>query len=368
MIINDIISAVETWAPPWAAWEKDNPGLQIGDSGRKVTTVLVALDVTREVVKEAIAQHAELIVSHHPLLFRPPKTVTTADPLGALLLTLAEHRISVFSAHTNLDSTRGGVSMELATRLGLADIRFLAPLTDTMAKIVVFLPAENVPHVQEAMASAGAGLLGEYSSCAFQTAGIGSFYGSASSHPFIGKPESHESVQELRLEMIVPRAKISAVVQAMKKAHPYEEPAFDIYPLLNSNINFGMGAIGELKKAQPLRMFLQTVKKALGAKALRYTGDEAQRVRRIAVCGGAGSELLSHAIQAQAEVFVTADVHYHTYQAASGRIALVDAGHYETEHVVLKPLAAFLHTAARNAGESLTVLCSQQEINPMKVS
>jgi dinuclear metal center YbgI/SA1388 family protein len=364
--VNDIILAFEDWAPKWAAWEKDNVGLQIGDRLQDVSKVLITLDVTKQTVAEAISKKAELIISHHPLLFRPPSSITTGDTTGELILQLAEHKISLFSAHTNLDSTQGGVSFALAETLGLKNIRFLSPLKNSLSKIIVFIPEGHVERVMQAMTKAGAGTIGKYTSCSFGNKGIGTFHGSSSSNPFIGNRKKLEYVNETRLEMITPRGQLSGVIAAMKAVHPYEEAAYDIFNVENPNSNFGMGAFGVLPKPQLLGTFLKSVKRTLGSGALRFTGKAADKVRNVAVCGGGGSDLLSVAIAIKADVFITADIRYHTFHAAAGKIALVDAGHWETEQVVLKPIADRVRSIAKKAGERLTVLITRHRTNPIQ--
>ena len=364
MTIADIERAIEAWAPLWTAWERDNVGLQVGDRSRRVSKVLVALDITEKIIAEAISQKADLIVSHHPLLFRPLKAVTTSDETGNMVLRLAEKNIAVYSAHTNLDFTKHGVSFALAEALGLKNIGFLAPLKGTLEKIVVFVPEQHVDRVAEAMSGAGAGVIGEYSSCSFRVSGAGTFRGSPNSKPVLGKAGKLETVEEIRLEMIAPRAMVSFIVAAMKRVHPYEEAAYDVYPLENENPNFGMGAIGDLPKGLPLKVFLQRVKQSLKAEAVRYTVGASRTIARVAVCGGSGSDLLQTAVSAGADAFVTADVRYHTYHSAEGRIALVDAGHYETEQVILKPLAERLRQAARLNNERLIVNITKFSTNP----
>jgi len=365
MILADIEDFFEEWAPRWTAWERDNVGIQVGHRSRKVSKLVVALDVTPEIVKEAVAAKADLIVTHHPLLFRPPSSITDSDPVGKLVLSLAEKRIALFSAHTNLDSAAGGVSFALAHALGIAKPAFLVPLKDTMVKIAVFVPEQHSDAVAAAMARSGAGVIGEYQSCSFRVSGKGTFRGSERSTPTIGKPLRLEEVDEVRLEMIVPRPRITAVVEAMKAAHPYEEVAYDLYTLENGNPNVGMGAIGNLPKPMTFRSFLVHVKRSLRASSLRFSGMTGQTVKRVAVCGGSGSELLEDAIRAKANVLVTADVRYHGFQAANGQIALVDAGHYETEHVVLNPIADRLRAWAKTRGENLVVTITKKSTNPI---
>lgn len=365
MKLADIERFFESWVPRWTAWERDNVGLQVGRRSRRVKNVLVALDVTPEIVGEAIRKDIDLIVSHHPLLFRPPSSISDSTPVGSLLLSLAEHRIALFSAHTNLDASPDGVSFALARALGIPNPVFLAPMKDSLAKLAVFVPADYVEAVTAAMAEAGAGVVGEYTSCSFRSEGIGQFRGSEKSSPFSGKPLRLEEVDETRLEMIVPRARLQAVVAAMKSAHPYEEVAYDIYSLENTNPNFGMGALGDLPRSIPLKAFLTRLKKAIHAESVRFTGSLTQKIQRVAVCGGAGAELLEHAVSAKADVFVTADVRYHPFHEAAGRIALVDAGHWETEQVVLPVLASKLRSWAASQNEKLVVSLTQHSTNPI---
>lgn len=365
MTIDDLAKALEEWAPRWIAWERDNVGLQVGDGKRTVRRLLVTLDVTPQIVEEAIKKKIDLIVSHHPLLFRAPKSITTADTLGAMLLQLLEHRIAVYSAHTNIDFAKGGVSFVLAEKLGLKDIGFLSPLNDQTAKLAVFVPVGHVNQVAQAMSEAGAGVIGDYTGCSFRLRGTGTFKGSASANPFLGKKGQLETAEETRLEMIAPRALIPTVVAAMKRAHPYEEVAYDVYPLMNPDPNHGIGAVGNLSKATTLRRFLQIVKRTLKAQSVQYAGELGQSVRRVAVCGGSGSDLLEDAIKAEADAFITADVRYHSFHAAEGRIAYIDAGHWETEHLILKPLAQRVYRAAKESHASLEVLITRYSTNPI---
>ncbi len=365
MTVQEFSEFIEALAPRWTAWKRDNVGLQLGDPRKKVSNVLLALEVTPEVVQEAVRRKADLIVAHHPILFQPLKSITTGDETGRILLALAERGIALYAAHTNLDAARGGVSFALADQLGLKNTRFLAPLNDTLVKIAVFVPESHVDAVMTAMADAGGGEIGEYSSCSFRVQGRGTFRGSEASDPYIGKPGVLETVDELRLEMVAPRAALQRIVAAMKNAHPYEEVAYDAYTLENENPNFGMGAVGHLPKPQTLKAFLTAVKKNLRAEGVRYAGDLSASIRRVAVCGGSGSDLLATAVAAGADAFVTADIRYHTFHDAVGCIALIDAGHWETEHVVLEPLAKRLQAAARRRKSNILITTTRRSTNPI---
>ncbi len=366
MTVAELAQYLEDWAPKWSAWERDNVGLQMGDRRKKVRSVLLTLDITESVAQEAISRRADLIVSHHPLLFRPLTTVTSQDTIGRIVLSLAKKDIAVYSAHTNLDFTTDGVSFVLARTLGLRRVRFLAPLRETLAKIVVFVPESHVEAVTSAMAGAGGGTIGEYSSCSFRSRGRGTFIGSEQTNPYAGKAGTLEQVDEIRLEMVVPRENVRDVVRAVKEVHPYEEVAYDIYHVENENPNFGMGAVGELPAAKSLKSFLALISRKLGAPSLRHTGELSREVRRIAVCGGSGSELLATARNNGADALVTADVRYHTFHEVDEKIALIDAGHWETERLVLESVADRLRQYSKARRQPLTVYLSKTNTNPIR--
>lgn len=367
MTIREITNFIELLAPKWTAWERDNTGLQVGDLNQPVESVLLSLDVTEEVVKEAIQKRIDLIISHHPLLFKPAKSITTSDTQGKILFSLIRHQISLYSSHTNLDFCKDGVSFSLAKKLGLEDVQFLSPLKGSLAKIVVFVPVSHNDKIMEAMARAGAGVIGEYSHCSFQIPGKGTFKGGDATNPFIGKPGALESVEEIRLEMISPRANIPKIIDALMAAHPYEEVAYDIYSLENEHPQFGMGAIGNLPKKTSLASFLKHTKRSLGASMLRHSEPIEKEIRRVAVCGGSGSDLLEIARSKHADVFITSDVRYHSFHDAAKEICLVDAGHWETEHVILDVLSARLRDFIRTSGGKATIQLSKKASNPVRV-
>jgi dinuclear metal center YbgI/SA1388 family protein len=367
MRIAEIIGIMDTWAPGWSAMEKDNVGLQVGDRQNSVTGILLSLDVTEQVIDEAIKKKAELIISHHPLLFRSIKAVDASDSAGRLILKMAQNGIALFSAHTNLDFTKDGVSFSLARTLGLKNIRFLSPIKNSLAKITVFVPQGNSEKVMHAMSAAGAGTIGEYSSCSFSTAGTGTFRGSAASNPAVGRRERLEFVEEIRLEMTAPRSVVPQVISAMKEVHPYEEPAYDVFLNERTDPNFGMGALGTLPKPLSLGGFLKTVKRILGCGHLRYSESGARTVGKVAVCGGAGGDLLPEAISSGADIFITSDIKYHAFHSAADRIVLVDAGHWETERVVLKSVAEKLQTATCTTGKPPKIFITRHDTNPVRI-
>jgi dinuclear metal center YbgI/SA1388 family protein len=366
--VRGIQEVMEAWAPLDIAWEHDNVGLQTGDPDARVRGILVALDVTESIVTEAVRHGANLIVSHHPLLFRPLRSVTTGSAQERCLAALLRKHVALYSAHTNLDFTRGGTSFALAEALGVAAERFLKTPYRRLNKIVTYVPPSHADAVAAAMAAAGAGKIGEYGHCSFRGEGKGTFRGGAGSHPSIGRRGVLESVNEIRLEMAAPHRAVERVVRAMREAHPYEEVAYDIYALENTSMEYGMGAVGALRRKVTLSRFLATVRRTLNTPALRWTGDPRTPVHRVALCGGSGSDLLPDAVASGAEVFVTADIRYHTYHEAAGRIALVDAGHFETENPVVAAIVERLRREAFNRGERIPVRAASQTTNPVRWS
>ncbi len=359
MTVGTIAKIIEDWAPKELAWEKDNVGLQVGEYSGSVKKILVALEVTDALLDEAEKKKVQLIVSHHPLIFRPLKSVTMNDRVGRLVRRLIQKNIALYSAHTNLDFTKNGVSIALAEQLGLENIEFLVPLSPMHKKVVVFVPRDCVEKVSEAMSNVGAGIIGNYDLCSFRVEGKGTFRGNDKSNPFIGTSKRLESVDEVRLEMLVPKWKLHNVLSAMKSVHPYEEVAFDVYPLENISSDCGMGAIGNLKKEMKLKNFLRHVKTKLGCSNLRYSNGKNETISKVAVCGGSGSEFLSNAIAKNADAYITADVSYHPFHDAENNIVLVDAGHYETEKHILPKIVERLTTEFRNRNDNAEIILAQ---------
>jgi dinuclear metal center YbgI/SA1388 family protein len=363
MVLRDIDRLLDSWAPKAIAWDRDNVGLQIGDPARHIRKILLALDLTDDIIREAKRKSADLVITHHPLFFRPVRSIRSDERVGRLTLSLAANNIAHYALHTNLDYAPGGVSYALAGALGLRDIGSLEPLTGTFQKIAVFVPEGHADAVMRAMTSEGAGTIGAYDHCSFQTAGTGTFRPLQNARPYIGTGGTHERVNEIRIEMVVPRWKCQQVVSAMRHAHPYEEVAYDVIDLATPVPQYGAGAIGSLPRAMTLRSFLALVKRRLGTPHLRYCGDAGRNIRTVAVCGGSGTDYLPAALRNNADVFVTADLRYHTFQDCDGNIALVDAGHYETEKVVLRQLLLFLRSRHEVRKRKMAVVASSVDTN-----
>lgn len=332
MQCKEVIKHIEEWAPKAIAWGRDNVGLQVGTAKRKIKNVMLSLDLNEKVIDQALKKKCNFIITHHPLLFNPlTKIDTESDSKSKLVEKLIKNDVTLYSAHTNLDFTKDGVSYQLAKRLNLQNINFLHHLNENQIKLVVFVPENNVDKVSNAIHSAGGGTIGSYSNCSFRIKGTGTFKGAEETNPAIGIRGKLESVDEIRLEVIVDNWKLPEVIVAMKSVHPYEEVAYDLYPLKNQNSRYGVGAIGELKKPMIKNEFLNFVSKRLNAKNLRYVNGRKGNIKRVAVCGGSCSDLLDEASKLNADAFITADVKYHSFQDAEGKILFVDAGHYETE-------------------------------------
>lgn len=335
--VSDITKALEQWAPLGTQQSYDNARLQVGDPRTAVSHTIIALDLTPAVIDEAIDAGATLIITHHPLIFRPLKSVTTGTWQGALILRLAQAGIALYCIHTNLDAAKDGVSFALARQLGLTDIKFLKPLADTLVKLVTFVPETHVDPVRSALADAGAGRIGEYDNCAFISTGTGYFSPGEAANPHLGEAGGGlASANEMRIEVEVHRWQLSTVLRALHSSHPYEEVAYDVYPLEKQDTQTGMGAIGELEEARSLEDFLQHTAETLNTDGLRVVGNPDKPIKHVAVCGGSGADLMGAAQRAGADAYVTADVTYHRFfdvlnTGGTPEMALIDAIHYETE-------------------------------------
>ena len=335
---------VEKWAPRKLAMDWDNPGLAIGDLSGEVSKVLLTLTVTLESVEFAAKNNCGMIISHHPLFFRPLKSLKKDTPLGKIVYEAIKNDIVVYSAHTNLDVANGGINDILANLFDLQQVQVLKETyREKLNKIVVFVPRGYEDSVRSAMCNAGAGHIGNYSHCTFNTDGIGTFMPLAGTNPYIGEQNKLEKADEIRIETIVPESLRKAVINAMLKVHPYEEVAYDIYPLENLGSEIGLGRIGYLKAAVTLKEFCQIVKDKLNIPHIRVVGDLDKTVSKVALCGGAGGDLIQAAAFCGADVLVTGDVKYHdALDATDLGLAVIDAGHFATESIILPALKEYL--------------------------
>lgn len=365
----DWIALVDARYPESDAAGWDATGLQVGDPGDPVSAVLVCLDVTDATLDEAAAAGADLVIAHHPLLFRPLVRLTPATASGHLALRAARSGIAVLAAHTNLDVALPGTSDPVAEVLGLRSVRPLQPQpVAEQVKLVTFVPQAATAALLAALAAAGAGVIGAYDSCSFRVAGTGTFRPGPLADPAVGERQVLSEVAEDRVEMVVDRAGLAAAVAALVAAHPYEEVAWDAYPLLAAPARErakGTGLVGDLEQPRALGAVAADLHAGLPAPTLRLAGDAQAPVRRVAVCGGAGESLIGAALAAGADVFVTGDLRHHVaLDARTLGLALIDAGHHATEAAALPAFRAALRAAAQERGLGARLLASSISTDP----
>ncbi|MEX0968111.1 MAG: Nif3-like dinuclear metal center hexameric protein [Bacteroidia bacterium] len=345
----DIVTFLNSVAPPALQEQYDNSGLLTGNPGTRVKGVLIALDVTEDIIDEAIEKKCNLIVAHHPLIFKGIKSLTGRDWVERTVIKAIKNDIGILAVHTNLDNIFNGVNARICERLGIREREILAPKNGGLIKIVTFCPSgadedgNSIPQkVREAMFAAGAGHIGNYDHCSYILSGTGTFRAGKGADPFVGDLEKEHHEQEERIETIAPRYLQRQIIQAMIEAHPYEEVAYDIYPLENEHPRTGAGMIGNLEAPIPEHDFMQWLKDRMNVKVIRHTQLRGTDIQRVAVCGGSGSFLLEKAISAGADVFITGDFKYHQFFDGEGNILIADIGHYESEQYTIHLLHELL--------------------------
>ncbi len=363
---HELVGVFERFAPKYLAMEGDKIGLQIGRLNKPVHKVMIALDVLEEVVDEAIEKSVDLIIAHHPLIYRPLKNITTDSLPGRIIEKLIKHDIAVYAAHTNLDVAKGGVNDLLATALELTEAEVLVPTHEVkLKKLVVYVPVEDSLKVKESIGDAGAGAIGNYSHCLFSVTGTGQFLPSEDSHPYIGESGQLEQVEEERIETIFPDYLEKSVLQAMLKVHPYEEVAYDIYPLENKGETLGLGRIGRVEE-MTLAEFANKVKKALDVPTVRVVGDLNSKVRKVAVLGGDGNKYIPAAKFKGADVYVTGDLYYHVaHDAMMMGLNVIDPGH-NVEKIMKKGLAYSLTKICSEKGYEVEIFPSEESTEPFQ--
>jgi dinuclear metal center YbgI/SA1388 family protein len=331
MQVKDIATVFETFAPLQYQESYDNAGLCIGNPEMPINAVLLTIDITEAVIDEAIEKKCNLIISHHPLIFSGLKKITGNNYVERCVLKAIQSNIAIYSAHTNADSVWNGVNSIIADKLNLKDCKILSPQKGELRKLVTFVPEAQANQVREALFNAGAGSIGNYDSCSYNIKGEGTFKGNESSKPFVGEPGNLHVEPEIRIETIFPKHIQSKILSALNSKHPYEEPAYDIYPLENNFERIGMGMFGELENEMDELDFLKIIKTAFNAGCVRYTPLTGKKVKKVAICGGSGSSMLKDAIRSGADFFITADFKYHQFFDAEGKLVIADIGHYESE-------------------------------------
>ena len=355
-------------APPGLAESWDNPGLQVGDPAATISRIMVALDATPTVIESALASDCNLLVTHHPLIFTAQKSISAATPLGGMIHSAIRAGLAVASMHTNYDCAEEGLNDQLAERIGLSGC---VPLQVTsrreLAKLVVYVPGEHLERVRSALLPHGE-VLGAYGGCSFSAPGEGTFTPLEGASPFIGSVGAQERVAEYRLELLVDRTALPRAVKALVAAHPYEEPAYDVYPLLNEGRPFGMGRIGRLPEPVSLISFAARLRRDLAAPGLRFVGNPDLSLSKVALCSGSGASLLRTSVRAGADVLVTGDIKYHEAREAEDLgIALIDAGHFPTEIIMVEAVSERLGKMLVEAGfAGCKVMPCRVETDPFK--
>ena len=360
--IKEITTLLQQLAPLHYQESYDNSGLQTGNPDDEVKGILVTLDCTLAVLDEAIMAGCNLVVAHHPVIFRPLKKLTGGDEVEQIIIKAIRHGLAIYACHTNLDNVYNGVNAKICEKIGLKDLTILSPRRGNLLKLVTFAPLADTEKVLAALHQAGAGQIGEYQNCSFRVGGTGSFKPSENANPHIGRQGRQEEVPENRMEVIMPEHLQSKIVNALKAAHPYEEVAYDIYRLENTNQETGAGMVGTLPGPMPAPEFLNYLKKRMDLNIIRHTDLPAKDIRKVAVCGGAGSFLIKDALRHQADAYVTADLKYHEFFIPADQMLLADIGHYESE-VFTKEI---FYDIIRKKFTNFAVLNSKVNTNPVR--
>jgi len=343
MKIQTLINCLESIAPLSLQEDYDNSGLLIGNKNKEIQKALITLDITEDVLEEAIENQCELIISHHPLIFKGIKKLNGKNMVERIVIKAIQSEIAIYAIHTNLDNVHQGVNAMLAEKLGLDDLKILSTKNSNLKKLVTFCPENEAEKVRKTIFEAGAGTIGKYDCCSYNVSGEGSFRALDGANPFVGKKGELHFEKEIRIETIVPSHLINQVVEAMLKSHPYEEVAYDIYPIENENSQIGAGMIGTLKNEMSSKEFLVKVKEALGSPAIRHNYLIEKPVKNIAICGGSGSFLIDEAFKTGADIFITGDLKYHDFFEYKNEMTIADAGHFETEQFTKELLYSFLN-------------------------
>jgi len=362
MIVSEIISILETLAPRSLQESYDNAQLICGSPDQTVQKALLSLDCTEAVIEEAIARQCNMVIAHHPVVFSGLKSLTGKNYVERAVIKAIKHDIAVYAIHTNLDHVWMGVNRKIGERLGLQQLGILAPKKGMLRKLFTFVPKDHAETIRQAMFKAGAGHIGEYDHCSFNSEGTGTFQGSDNTQPYVGERGKEHHEAEIKVEVILPFYALNAVINALLKAHPYEEVAYDVMTLDNPHPRIGSGMIGKLEIPLSESDFMQHVARQMKTPVIRHTPLLNRQVETVAFCGGSGRFLLPDAIAQKADVFVTADFKYHEFFDADGKIVVMDIGHFESEQFTPELIAEFLHEKI----PTFAILLSEVNTNPVQ--
>jgi dinuclear metal center YbgI/SA1388 family protein len=361
MVIQQAINLIETFAPPALQETYDNSGLITGHKNDLVKGILICLDSTEEVIEEAISKNCNLVIAHHPIIFSGLKKLTGSNYIERVIIKAIKNDIAIYAVHTNLDNVYHGVNKQICDKLKLVNTQILLPKKHLLQKLVVFSPESHAEEVRKAIFSAGAGSIGEYEECSFNSKGSGTFRPTKKAKPYIGEAGKISEAPEVKIEVILPKYIQNDVLKAMKQVHPYEEVAFDILPLENQHQLLGSGMIGDLRMKMDEMEFLEMVKVIFNSGCIKYTNPLNKPIKKVAVCGGSGSFLLQNAINAGADIFITADFKYHQFFDADQKILIADIGHYESEQFTAEIIYGLLNEKNAN----FAVCFSETNTNPI---
>ncbi|MCL2131675.1 MAG: Nif3-like dinuclear metal center hexameric protein [Lentimicrobiaceae bacterium] len=340
--VAEVVAYLEKIAPPCYQESYDNSGLQVGDMNNIVTKGLVCLDLTPAVMKEAVETGANLIITHHPLIFNPLKKIAGTTVCEKLVIKAVKNDIAVYSMHTNLDNVHIGVNAAFAQKLQLKNVQILRKNNRILLKLITFVPVQQAENVRENLFRAGAGHIGNYQKCSYNSEGTGTFEGNDSTNPFVGEKNKLHYEKEMRLEVILPVHLKNKVVKALLAAHPYEEPAYDLILLENTSNNIGAGMIGELENAMSELDFLQFLKEKMQLQCIKHSQFRKKTIKKVAICGGSGSFLIPDAIKENADVFISSELKHNHFLDFHSSIFLADIGHFESEIEIKNQICAFL--------------------------
>lgn len=371
MFINSqkLLGLLESLAPKKYAQSWDNVGLLLGNDEVEIDKVMVTLDVTEVVVEEAIEKNVDLIISHHPVIFKGMKNITDRTYQGRLIRKLIKNDIHVYSAHTNLDIAKGGLNDYLMNLIGLKDLSLLTVTdSDAFYKLITFVPEDTCENLKNALFKAGAGQFAQYDECSYQTLGSGNFRPNKGANPAIGKIGERESLEEVKIETIVQKKDLDRCLRALIRVHPYETPAYDVFKMENLSSPYGLGRTGKYGEPVAGEAFLKELKEVLGAEILKVAGEVPKHVKKVGLCTGAGSEFIHAAKRKGCDVYITGDVKYHEAQLAEQLgLCIVDAGHFETENIYMSYLKEYLEEKCIEKSYEVKIIKSESLENPFKV-
>jgi len=362
MKIAEVITYLEKIAPPALQESYDNAGLLTGDSNWNCSGIICCLDATEEVIKEALQKDCNLVVAHHPIIFSGLKKINGKNYVEKAIITAIKNDVAIYAIHTNLDNVIDGVNGAIARLLALENISILSQKPNVLKRLITFVPDDKAEQLRHAIFNAGAGQIGNYSECSFNSRGVGTFKAGEGANPYVGDIGKRHQENETKIEVVYPAWLESRVLSEMIKAHPYEEPAYDVIPLSNNHKAIGSGILGELKTAMNEGDFLTHIKKTFRLSVIRHTVLLNKPVKKVAVCGGAGSFLVGQALAAGADIYITADMKYHEFFDANGHLVIADIGHYESEQFTIDLLAGLLEQKF----PTFAVLKTKVETNPVR--